>query len=215
MRVRVQGEGWGWGARLRDAEARLLGRALARSVEEDVIVLHELHHLLARHLGHRAPPLAGRRAPVPPLAAQRLAVEREELRLHLVAPPLRGHHEPLRVDVRLQLAPARVRTVAREVLHQHGVVHARVQLVVLRKRCGRLLARLARGNPAHLETQLGILPHDARDGPQHLLRGRGSGVILLSAAADDGWDAWNRCSPPYAWNRCSPPYVLLPIVGCC
>ena len=24
-----------------------------------------------------------------------------------------------------------------------------------------------------------------------------SGVILLSAAADDGWDAWNRCSPPY------------------
>ena len=28
-----------------------------------------------------------------------------------------------------------------------------------------------------------------------------SGVILLLAAADDGWDAWNRCSPPYFGKR--------------
>ena len=26
-------------------------------------------------------------------------------------------------------------------------------------------------------------------------------VILLSAAADNGWDAWNRCSPPYFGKR--------------
>ena len=28
-----------------------------------------------------------------------------------------------------------------------------------------------------------------------------SGVILLLAAADDGWDAWNQCSPPYFGKR--------------
>ena len=63
------------------------------------------------------------------------------------------------------------------------------------------------GNPVSTCRRVHLVPRDRTTeyrggGIRTSLRRRSSklrlsGVILLLAAADDGWDAWNRCSPPY------------------